>query len=150
MYSDEPKKDPVRIVRDEHDSKNNAKRCRIVNTEFDLKMNHLEDSITAHPDKLVVSSIGVQPDDREVIPALPCSSLKKVQLFIEVVSGLKDSVFTLQVSPLDKGDVWFDVNSLTNTQKYSNIVDICARRIRVIQSQASGNSELNVHLVGQG
>jgi len=150
MYSDEPKKDPVRIVRDEHDSKHNAKRCRIVDTQFDLKFNHREDSVTAHPDTLTVTSMGVLPQDQEVVPSLPCSSLKRVQLFVELVSGLKDCTLTIQVSPVDQGDVWFDVSSLTGSQKCGSIVDICARRIRVLQSQSNGNSELNVHLVGQG
>jgi hypothetical protein len=150
MYSNETKKDPVRINRDEHDSKFNAKRCRIVGSEFDLKLDHQDDSVTAHPNTLSVSSIGVKNDDKEVIPALYCSSLKRVQLYIETASGLRDCTLVVQVSPVDSGDVWFNLFSLTKDSKYSKIEDICARRIRVIQSKSNTVSELNVHLVGQG
>lgn len=150
MYRDEQRKDTNLIVRDEHDSKHNAKRCKIVNTEFDLKLDSSDDSVTSHPDKLVVSSMGVIPEDNDVMPAMGCSSLKRVQLYVEVVSGLKECTIIVQISPLDSGDVWFDSFSLTGASKCSSIKDICARRIRVIQTESNATSELNVHLVGQG
>ena len=149
MFSNEPKKDLVRITRDEHDSKYNARRCRIVNTEFDLKINHKDDSITVHSDKLTVSALGVTPEDIEVIPALECSSIKNIKLYIEIVSGLNDGILTVQGSPVDQGDVWFDICSI-NSGNQSDIKKICASRLRVIQSAKNGKYELNVYLVGQG
>lgn len=145
------KKDAVQIARSEHDAEANARRCKLVDAEFAIELDHNDgDSVTVHPDKLVVSSVGVTSGDVEVIPALPCSSLKRVQLYVNVISGVKDCTLVVQVSPVDNDNVWFDVFSLTGSTKCSSIIDICARRIRVVQSQANGNAELNVHLVGQG
>jgi len=145
------KRDLVQIHRAEHDPISNARRVKLIDTEISIELNHLDgDSVISHHDQLVVSSVGVIPEDLEVIPAMSCSSLKRVQLFIELVSGLKDCTLIIQISPVDNGDIWFDVSSLTGAEKFSDIIDICARRIRVNQSQANSTYELNVHLVGQG
>lgn len=150
MDSFKSRRDSLQIQRAEHDEVSNARRVKLVNTDFNLKLNYQDDSVTAYNDQLVVSSIDIQSSDKEVIPAIPCFSLKRAQLFVEVVSGLKDCLLTIQVSPIDNGDVWFNIDSLTGDKKCGNIIDICARRIRVIQSQVNGTSTMNVHLVGQG
>lgn len=145
------RKDITQIHRDEHDAVSGARKVRLIDTELALELDHLDgDSVTSHPDKLVVSSMGVSPEDIEIIPAISCSSLKKVQLYAEIVSGLKDCKLVIQVSPVDSGDVWFDISSLTGNTKCGSIVDICARRLRVLQTESNATSEINVHLVGQG
>lgn len=131
------RKDPTRILRDEHDSEVRAKKVKIVGTEMSIELNHADgDSVTTHPAKLVVKAEGVEKsdNDKEIIPALDCSSLSEVRVDVNG-SGQID----ILVSPEDSGDFFYKVGQKSQT------IAICARRIKVVSVNAIGD----VHLVGR-
>jgi hypothetical protein len=97
---------------------------------------------------LYLSSIGIKPEDKEVIPALKCENIKNIQMYTETVSGYKDCELILQVSPVDDKDLWFTVHK-HNNMAMSDIIKICAKRLRVMQNSHSDKYELNLHIVGQ-
>jgi len=131
------KKDTTHILRDEHDPVSKAKRVKITDTEMNMELNHLDgDSVTSHPAKLTASAIGVEVADagQEVIPALDCSSLKQVRVDVDGSGGVE-----VYVSPNDSGSFFIKVGT------ESMIIDVCARRIKIVSVDAIGD----VHLVGR-
>lgn len=143
-------RDNIQIQQFEHDEISNAKRVKIADTEIGIELDHSDgDSVTIHPSKLVVSSLGVDASDSEIIPAQDCSSLKTLKIYIVLKSGLRNSNILTQISPVDSGDVWFTLDTNVNSNE-SSIMSICARRVRVLQTNPQGSFELDVHLVGQG
>lgn len=144
------KRDIPQIAKFEHVEASNAKRVIIVDTNMSLKLDHKEDSITTHSNKLVVSSIGITVEDSSIIPEMDCSSLKRVKLFVDVKKGSLNATITLEISPIDFGDVWFPCSEIYCDNTESLIADICARRLRVTKDSDNGSAEFDLHLVGQG
>ena len=144
------KRDVSQIQKFEHDENSNAKRVKLIDTEMGIELSHLDgDSVTVHPEKLSVSSLGVKQEDKEIVPEIKCSSLKRIKLYVQTVSGLRDCDIALEVSPIDSGDVWYNLCTVSGQSEESQVLDICARRLRIVKRAERGNAELNVHLVGQ-
>jgi len=95
------------------------------------------DSITSHPAKLTASAIGVvspTDDGTDIIPALDCSSLSQVRVDVDGTGSV-----VVWASPTDSGSYFYSVGG------EGTIHNICARRIKVVSTNANGD----VHLVGR-
>lgn len=132
------RRDAAQIAKFEHDEASNSKRVKITDTQINVELDHTDgDSITSHPAKLIASALGVvspADDGSEIIPALDCSSLREVRVDING-AGTVD----IQVSPEDSGSYFYSIGGA------GSIIPICARRIKVISTNANGD----VHLVGR-
>lgn len=131
------KKDPIRIARDEHDPVSKAKKVKLVSTEIAIELDHNDgDSVTSHPEKLVVKVEGVDAGDNAsvIVPALDCSSLRQVRVDVDGSGSVK-----VMVSPEDSGSYFYELGA------QGNILDVCARRIKIESVDAVGD----VYLVGR-
>lgn len=104
-------------------------------TSFAIELSHADgDSVTSVP-------YGIYITDSSELSAV---GIKQALLYADDTGDAK-----IQVSPVDSGDVWFDVVdgdiSAAGSPVMGTLVDICARRIRV--SITSGTP--TVYLVGQ-
>ena len=130
------KLDPNQITQAEHDEQSNARRVKLVSTEFNVNLDHADgDSVTTHPAKLVVKVEGVEASDagKEIIPAMYCSSLRKLDVRVNGSGSVE-----VLLSPEDKGDFFYKASK-------SDLDNLCARRVKVVSINAEGD----VHLVGR-
>ena len=133
----EIKLDMVHIFRRVFDAATNAFKVKLTGTEIAIELDHADgDSVTSHPAKLISSATGVEASDvnQEVIPALDCSSLRKIDVRVE-----GEGAVDVLVSPVDSGSYFYKVGTSGET------IEICARRVKVVSKGAVGN----VHLVGR-
>ena len=132
------KLDPVQIHQLTFDEESNAVKVKLLGTNIELELNAQDgDSVTAHPAKLTASAMGCElsDSDKDIIPALDCSSLKEIRVDINGLGSV-----SIAVSPVDKGDFFYSIGGA------GKVYSICARRVKVISINAVGD----VHLVGRG
>lgn len=133
------KLDPSHIAQFAYDAVAEAVKVKLQDTEIAMELSHADgDSVTSHPAKLTASALGVASpanNGQDIIPALDCSSLKQVRVDINGTGAV-----VIQVSPNDSGSYFYSVGGA------GSIIDICARRIKVVSTNAAGD----VHLVGRG
>lgn len=130
------KRDVNQIIKLEHDEANNAKRVKMVDTEISIELDHTDgDSVTCHPAKLTASVLGVDTDDngQEIIPALDCSSIRKLNIKIDGSGTVR-----VLLSPADTGNYFYEASQ-------ADLDNLCARRVKVESVNAVGD----VHLVGR-
>lgn len=131
------KLDPTHIAQMTFDEDAEAMKVKLEATEINMELNHADgDSVTAHPAKLVASAIECDEadDNKEVIPALDCSSLRELHLAVE-----GEGTAEVLVSPVDSGDFFYKLGNA------GQILKVCARRVKVVSKTVRGN----VHLVGR-
>lgn len=132
------KRDVVHIQQYEHDELSNSKRVKITDTELSIELNHADgDSVTSHPAKLTASAIDVDASNngQEVIPALECSSMRKISVIVNGTGSVK-----IMVSPVDSGSFFVEL-----LETIGGVMDICARRVKIVSVDLVGD----VHLVGR-
>lgn len=132
------KLDPNQIIQYTYDPVTESQKVKIQDTELSIELSHADgDSITSHPAKLVASVLGVtSPADNgtDIIPALDCSSLSQIRVDINGSGAIM-----IMASPTDSGSYFYNVGGA------GTIHNICARRIKVVSTNAAGD----VHLVGR-
>lgn len=108
-------------------------------TSFSIELDAADgDNITTKPDLILVS------DTTETI----CTGIKSITLYVEALAGT--NTVKVQISPVDSGNVWMDVTSGSVSSDptlltASNLLTICARRIRLVVTAGAPV----YHLVGQ-
>lgn len=144
------KRDNSQIAQFEHDESSNAKRVKMIDTEMSIELNHADgDSVTSHPATLIVSALGVDNNDSEIVPPQDISTMKKIKAYVQIQSGTPQGTLKIQVSPVDTGDVFFDIAEINAANGMSPALDVMARRIKVIKSSDMGDCVLDLHMVGQ-
>lgn len=132
------KLDPSQIVQYTYDEASEAQRVKITDAEMSIELSHTDgDSVIAHPAKLTASALGVvAPTDNgtDIIPALDCSSLSQIRVDINGTGAI-----VIMASPNDSGSYFYTVGAA------GTIHNICARRVKVVSTNANGD----VHLVGR-
>lgn len=131
------KYDPNHITQIVFDEESRANRVKLVDTQISIEVRAEDgDSITSHPVKLTISSLGCTSDDigKEIVPPMDCSSLRELHASIEGTGQV-----LILASPMAIGDFFYEVGSANQIHK------ICAKRIKVKSIDAIGN----VHLVGR-
>jgi hypothetical protein len=132
------KLNPAQIAQFTYDEVAEAQKVKIQDTSFAIELDHTDgDSVTTHPAKLTVSVLSVSSpadDGTEIIPALDCSSLSQVRVDINGTGTVQ-----ILASPTDSGSYFYSVGGA------GTIHNICARRLKVISTNANGD----VHLVGR-
>jgi hypothetical protein len=132
------KLDQAQIVRKTYDSVNESVKVSLQNTEIAIELSAVDgDSVTSVPSKLVASVTGVvspTDDGATIIPAIDCSSLSSVRVDINGTGAV-----SIMVSPSDTGSYFYSVGGA------GSIISICARRIKVVSTNANGD----VYLVGK-
>jgi len=127
------KLDLLNIFRKVYDQASETLSVKLKSNEFSIELDHRDgDSVTSHPEKLVVKVTGVDESDKDkvIIPAMDCSSLRAIKVYSENGTAI------VEVSPEDQGDYFV---------KHDSNLPLVARRVRVRSINASGN----VHLVGR-
>ena len=131
------KLDPSQIIKQVYDAVSGTLKTSISSTDISMELDHLDgDSITSHPAKLVASVTGILVGDNGtvIIPAVDVSSLKQIHVHVNGLGSV-----SIEVSPEDSGSVFYAVGV------EGSIVDICARRVRIISTDVVGD----VYLVGR-
>lgn len=127
--------DMVQIFRKVFDHASNALKVKLASTEIAIELDHTDgDSVTSHPAKLTASCVGASlaDVDAEVIPALDCSSIRRLSVKIDGTGTVK-----VLVSPCDSGNFFYEVPS--------EVENLCCRRVKVVSVDLEGD----VHLVGR-
>ena len=144
------KKDPTQIAQFEHDEASNAKRVKMIDTEISMELDHNDgDSVTAHPVNLIVSAIGVNNSDNEVVPPQNVASIKAIKAYVKITSGTPQGTLKLEVSPTDSGDTFYSLAEINAANGMSTPLELMARRLRVMKGEDLGDCELELHIVGQ-
>lgn len=132
------KLDSTQIAQFTYDEVSEAVKVKLQDTEIAMELNAADgDNVTSHPAKLSASALGVASpadDGTEIIPPLDASSLSQVRVDIIGTGNI-----IVQASPVDAGNVWYVVGA------QALIHNVCARRVRVMSTDAAGD----VHLVGR-
>lgn len=131
------KLNPSTITQLTFDADSESTKVKLVDTELNIELNYQDgDSVTSHPAKLIVSASGCTEVDNNkvIIPALDCSSLREVH-----VSIAGSGTLNIEVSPTDSGNFFYNLGGA------GMILSLCARRIRVTSVNIIGD----VHLVGR-
>jgi hypothetical protein len=88
----------------------------------------------------------------EVVAAQDCQRLRQAKLYVETTSAVTTPQdLDIQVSPVDSGDVWHTLESVTPSSSagivVSTDISLVARRIRVNADAVQGDGELRLMLV---
>lgn len=132
------KLDPTQISQLTFDEASEAMKVKLQDLEMNIELDHEDgDSVTAHPHKVQVTVTGFDSDNDTMIDSFDCSSLNKIRVDVEGTGAFK-----VLASPCDEGDFFYEV---TNHTEVGQIVEICARRLKVVSVTFNGD----LHLVGK-
>jgi hypothetical protein len=114
------------------------------------------DSITNVPESSTANGSLTAATTGVIVAEASCYGAKSAQIYSKTLTTITTPpTLTIQVSPLDTGDVWFSTSTtlvpgtVIDNVAASSIGSICARRIRVSTSAATASGTATVYLVVQ-
>lgn len=107
------RKDMIAVAQDEHNSDINAKRVQMVETEIELTLIADEDTVSAR----AMNYMSECKANQEV---KSCNFKEFMVYLISCEENLKKN-YELEVSPLDQGDVWFRIATLSTDRKKNGV-----------------------------
>ena len=90
------------------------------------------------------------------VAAIDCRGYRTFQMYSDTTSDISDSkACTLEISPADSGDVWFQTSlSITpgassGAKVLSTTTTVAARRLRVVATSALPSGAATIYVVGE-